>query len=172
MKMILNSIGKSSGVDVTIGEIYEHVGEGFLDDNGIRRIVSHFGWMALSDYLQEGKELNFADYMSENAETQEIKDDDRVEFVPDTSLSRKEIVAESKAFGVQVDGKHYTDMELQPLEATYLRYGLVGLKAAIHTKVDKYISRKKDNEVVQLKKAHHCLGMLVEITELENENNS
>lgn len=81
---------------------------------------------------------------------------------------RKEVLEKVKCFQVQSGGTHYTDMELQPLEATYLRYGLEGLKAAIHTKVDKYISRKKDDAVGQLKKAEHCLQVLIEVTEAEN----
>ena len=66
----------------------------------------------------------------------------------------------SKANKKQVGGDHYTKMNLQPLEACYLRYGYEGLKAAVHTKVDKYIDRDKDNEVEQLGKAIHCLELL------------
>lgn len=84
-----------------------------------------------------------------------------------TTLSRQDIINKSVCFGTQEDGAHYTDMQLQPLQATYLRYGLIGLQAAIHTKVDKYITRKKNDPVVQLKKAEHCLSILREITELE-----
>lgn len=87
-----------------------------------------------------------------------------------TQLTKKEVVAKSKCFGHQVDGTHYTDMELQPLEMAYLRYGIEGLKAAIHTKVDKYITRKKDDEVKQLKKAAHCMEILIEMTELHNQH--
>lgn len=87
-------------------------------------------------------------------------------------MNRQSIIEQSKCFGTQEDGSHYTDMQLQPLQATYLRYGLDGLKAAIHTKVDKYITRKKNDELVQLKKAEHCLSILVEITELEYANHS
>lgn len=86
--------------------------------------------------------------------------------------SRKEIVAMSQAFGTQEDGQHYTDMELQPLEMTYLRYGIAGLKAAIHTKVDKYITRVKNDEVIQYKKAAHCMQILIEMTELDREHYS
>ncbi len=84
--------------------------------------------------------------------------------------TRKDVVAIAKCFSTQEDGKHYTEQELQPLEMTYLRYGLIGLKAAIHTKVDKYITRKKNDEVIQYKKASHCLQILTEITELEREH--
>ena len=87
-------------------------------------------------------------------------------------INRKEIVAQSKCFGTQVDGHHYTDMQLQPLEATYLRYGLEALKAAIHTKVDKYLSRIKDEPIKQYKKAEHCLAIFVEIAELEQAHDN
>lgn len=81
--------------------------------------------------------------------------------------NRQFIISKSICFGTQEDGSHYTDMQLQPLQACYLRYGLEGLRASIHTKIDKYISRKKNDDVVQLKKAAHCMSILVEIAELE-----
>ena len=86
--------------------------------------------------------------------------------------TRKEIVSMSKCFGTQEDGQHYTDMELQPLEMTYLRYGIGGLKAAIHTKIDKYITRIKNDEIIQYKKAAHCMQILIEMTELDREHYS
>jgi hypothetical protein len=84
-----------------------------------------------------------------------------------SEVDRSHIIAVSNCFGIQVDGTHYTDMQLQPLEAIYMRYGLIGLQAACHCKIDKYISRKKNDPVVQLKKAQHILQILTEITELE-----
>ncbi len=77
-----------------------------------------------------------------------------------------------KASETQIGGDHYTSMGLQPLEATYRIYGYQGLKAAIFTKVMKYINRNKDNEVEQLKKARHCIDLLIEKAELENDKNS
>lgn len=183
MKMILTGyayglIGEYT--DLTQYKEYELTGQNFQDDNGGTRLVHSFTWKAveLKEPISGLKEprVNYADHISEGAE---LKDDDRMEPMSAIQklkehaaslLTRKELVAMSKAFKVQEGGRHYTNMELQPLEATYLRYGLIGLKAAIHTKVDKYISRKKDDEVGQLKKAHHCLGMLVEMTELEKLN--
>lgn len=70
-----------------------------------------------------------------------------------------------KASDTQVGGNHYTDMGIQPLEFTYANYGYIGLKAAIHTKVNKYLGRVKDNEVEQLKKARHCIDLLIEKAE-------
>jgi len=94
----------------------------------------------------------------------------RVKLTPTKVLvDRKEVLEKCKCFTVQEGGSHYTSLQLQPLEATYLRYGLDGLKAAIHTKVDKYICRKKDDEVGQYRKAQHCLDVLIEVTEAEKE---
>lgn len=67
----------------------------------------------------------------------------------------------------QVAGSHYKELGIQPLEATYLNFGYQGLKAAVYTKVNKYILRNKDNEVEQLKKARHCLDILIEKAEME-----
>ncbi|CAM0030543.1 hypothetical protein VPHD530_0039 [Vibrio phage D530] len=72
-----------------------------------------------------------------------------------------------KASEKQVGGTHYTDMGIQPFEFTYANYGYIGLKAAVHTKVNKYLGRVKDNEVEQLKKARHCLDILIEKAELQ-----
>ncbi len=71
-----------------------------------------------------------------------------------------------EASASQVGGTHYTDMGIQPLEYTYANYGYIGLKAAIHTKVNKYLGRIKDDEVEQLKKARHCIDLLIEKAEL------
>ena len=146
MFQILTGIQFGYENDVTIGKKYNLIDNGscFYDDLGVLRGTGPYAWKTPKPELKPKLEAK---------------------------LTRKQIVAKSKAFGVQEGGTHYTDMELQPLEATYLRYGLFGLKAAIHTKVDKYTSRKKDDEVGQLKKAHHCLAILVEITELESNAN-
>lgn len=84
-------------------------------------------------------------------------------------INRKEIVAKCEYFNDQVAGKHYLDMQLQPLEAAYLRYGLQGLKACIHTKIDKYLGRTKDDPVEQYMKAQHCLNIFVEMARLEED---
>ena len=144
----------------------------FIDDDGRNRDARVFVWN-LSLEKCEGilglNNINHADYMSEGAPVPDLKDDDREEFILPTPPSRQEVIEASKCFGTQEDGSHYTDMQLQPLQACYLRYGLEGLRAAIHTKVDKYISRKKNDDIVQLKKANHCLSILVEIAEIEKD---
>ena len=73
------------------------------------------------------------------------------------------------ALDQQVGGNHYKELGMQPLEHTYLNYGYQGLKAAIHTKVDKYLLRRKDNEVEQIEKAIHCLEVLRDKARLEQD---
>lgn len=94
---------------------------------------------------------------------------ERMRFYQDQNESSRSITrrAEPKASEQQVGGTHYTDMGIQPFEFTYANYGYIGLKAAVHTKVNKYLGRVKDNEVEQLKKARHCLDILIEKAELQ-----
>lgn len=78
------------------------------------------------------------------------------------------VYVEETALDKQVGGEHYNKQRLQPIEATYLRYGYSGVKAALHTKVDKYLSRTKDDELEQLEKAKHCLELLIDFYKREN----
>ncbi len=68
----------------------------------------------------------------------------------------------SSALNTQVGGTHYTDLKIQPLELTYQNFGYTGAKAAIYTKVNKYLTRQKDDELEQLKKARHCIDLLIQ----------
>ena len=65
----------------------------------------------------------------------------------------------------QVGGTHYTDLGIQPFELTYANFGYYGLRAAVYTKVNKYLTRKKLNQKEDIKKAIHCLEILLEHTE-------
>ena len=62
---------------------------------------------------------------------------------------------------VQVGGTHYEDMDIEPIEMCYRRYGYKGVKAALHTKVDKYLTREKDDELEDLEKAKSCIDILI-----------
>ena len=62
---------------------------------------------------------------------------------------------------LQVGGTHYEDMDLEPIEMCYQRYGYYGVKAALHTKVDKYLTREKDDELEDLEKAKSCIDILI-----------
>jgi len=67
-----------------------------------------------------------------------------------------------KALDIQVGGDHYTSMKLQPLEKTYLQYGYEGVKHSLYTKVDKYLTRDKGTDRVDIEKAIHCLQLQLE----------
>lgn len=70
----------------------------------------------------------------------------------------------------QVGGSHYKEQSLQPIEACYKRYGYQGVKAALHCKIDKYLTRDKDEELEQLMKAQHCIELLLEYYKKTREN--
>lgn len=84
----------------------------------------------------------------------------KTEETPTNSLKSKPSAKET-----QVGGSHYTDMKIQPLEYTLAVFGYEAFRGAIFTKINKYITRKKDNYLEQLKKARHCLDLLIEETE-------
>lgn len=72
------------------------------------------------------------------------------------------------AFDHQVAGSHYKDLGVQPLELTLRNRGYEAFSGACYTKIVKYMDRKKDNEVEQLKKAAHVLAMWIEQAEKED----
>jgi hypothetical protein len=61
----------------------------------------------------------------------------------------------------QVGGSHYTDKAVQPLKLTLLNRGYEAFSGACYTKINKYTTRAKDNEVEQLKKARHVLDLWI-----------
>jgi hypothetical protein len=63
------------------------------------------------------------------------------------------------AIDTQVGGSHYKKLGIQPLELTYANFGYTGLRAAIYTKVNKYLSRDKDNHREDIEKARQILDM-------------
>jgi len=62
----------------------------------------------------------------------------------------------------QVDGNHYCEQGVQPLEATFQNFGYAGLRASIYTKVGKYLTREKGTHRKDITKAIHCLQMQLE----------
>jgi hypothetical protein len=65
----------------------------------------------------------------------------------------------------QVGGAHYKEQGSdQPIELCYRRYGYDGVMASLHTKVDKYLTRKKDDKVENLQKAKHCIELMIQFT--------
>jgi hypothetical protein len=75
--------------------------------------------------------------------------------------------ASLSAFDQQVAGDHYKTLGIQPLELTLRNRGYVAFSGACYTKIVKYMDRKKDDEVEQLKKAAHVLAMWIEQAEKE-----
>ncbi len=136
---------------VTYGKPYEWTGSTFLNDLGNTELVSGYKW---------------------NDQVLTLKEHDNTEFAgfPTMEKSEKIKVKQARASETQVGGGHYLSMGLQPLEACYKLYGYKGLKAAIFTKVMKYINRNKDDEVEQLKKARHCIDILIEKAQEEANN--
>jgi prefoldin subunit 5 len=166
-------IPKNAGIK--LGNIYKISPDGlFRDALGNNWKADDFLWQDCLQTKEVAKKAPVEKVISpkQSLVTEISKLQAQLSKLDTNKLSRKEVLEKVKCFQVQSGGSHYTDMELGPLEATYLRYGLEGLKAAIHTKVDKYISRKKDDAVGQLKKAEHCLQVLIEVTEAENNGRS
>lgn len=68
------------------------------------------------------------------------------------------------AFNTQVDGTHYKDMEIQPVD--YIVQNNLGY---LEGNIIKYISRwRKKNGMSDLRKARHYIDMLIEM-EMEVE---
>lgn len=98
------------------------------------------------------------------------------EFEEEAKLSVEEYVGKigadenSNPLASQVGGSHYKEQKIQPLEYCYATYGLDGLKASVHTKVNKYLTREKGSDLEDVRKAIHCLQILEEKMEDCDEN--
>ena len=66
------------------------------------------------------------------------------------------------ALDTQVGGDHYKKQGLQPFEITFKNMGYFGIKAAVYTKVNKYLMRDKANHRENIEKAIHCLQIQLE----------
>jgi len=62
----------------------------------------------------------------------------------------------------QVGGTHYKEQGLEPVEVTYENFGYYGVRAALYTKVNKYLTRNKGNHIEDLEKAKHCIELQIE----------
>ena len=62
----------------------------------------------------------------------------------------------------QIGGDHYRSQKIQPFEYTYAIYGIEGLRASVHTKVNKYMTRDKGTPIQDLQKAIHCMEILLD----------
>lgn len=66
----------------------------------------------------------------------------------------------SNGLGVQVDGNHYTNMKMQPVELAYKLYG-----TPCFCKLAKYLTRDKGDKLTNLKKALHCIQLEKDLTQ-------
>ena len=73
-------------------------------------------------------------------------------------------------WSTQVGGSHYTEKAMQPLQLTLLNKGYEAFSGACYTKINKYTTRAKDNEVEQLKKARHVLDLWIYEAEQKQQN--
>lgn len=69
----------------------------------------------------------------------------------------------------QHGGTHYAELTIQPLQYTLGSLGYEAFKGACHNHVARYTTRKKDNEVTQLKKARHILDLWIYEAEKNNK---
>ena len=78
-----------------------------------------------------------------------------------------------KALDKQVAGDHYKSLALQPFEITFANFGYEGVRAAVYTKVNKYLTREKGVHRENLEKAIHCLEIQLDLHDSQpNELNS
>jgi hypothetical protein len=90
--------------------------------------------------------------------------DEKIEptFTFDDDFGDAEALVPPTAIESQVDGGHYKNQGVQPLEATFQNFGYAGLRASIYTKVGKYLTREKGTHRKDITKAIHCLQMQLE----------
>ena len=70
-----------------------------------------------------------------------------------------EMHRELSALETQEDGNHYTKLAIQPME-----YSMKNKLDPLQHTVIKYVTRFRDkNGLVDLKKARHCIDMLIEM---------
>lgn len=133
---------RGEGIMFTEGKVYKNLSEregtlAFMDNEG--RHTEIYG-PQLSAFIKESEVSS------------EEKEEDTASNAVNTEDSKKQ----------QVGGSHYLDMGLQPLEICLANKGYEAFAGSCYTKVLKYTSRIKDDEVEQLKKARHVLDMWIE----------
>ena len=82
--------------------------------------------------------------------------------IPNEGNDISTVKESGNALDRQEGGSHYKTLGIQPLEHTLANYGYIGLKAAVHTKVDKYLLRQKNSEIEDIKKSIHALEILLD----------
>ena len=61
-------------------------------------------------------------------------------------------------------------IDAEPIERTYDTYGYEGVKHSIYTKVDKYLTRNKGTDRVDITKAIHCLELQLGFYDLAHDD--
>ena len=113
--------------------------------------------------------MKILDFQSEKI--RRLKDDNDDLFMENNKLKieilKKKLPVDP--WDSQHGGKHYAELTIQALQYTLGAMGYEAFKGACHNHVARYTTRKKDNEVEQLKKAKHILELW--IYEAEKRNN-
>ena len=65
------------------------------------------------------------------------------------------------ALDVQIDGQHYKNVKIQPIELAYT----LGASPAF-CKLAKYLSREKGDKKINLQKARHCIQLELDLLNL------
>jgi len=66
------------------------------------------------------------------------------------------------ATDAQVGGDHYKSQGLQPFEITFANFGYAGVRHSCYTKVQKYLTRDKNQHRENVEKAIHVLQIQLE----------
>lgn len=69
------------------------------------------------------------------------------------------MIKEQSALDTQIEGNHYKELKMQPIELAYKVNG-----SPCFTKLAKYASRKKVDRLGDLKKAIHCIQLEQELS--------
>ena len=79
-------------------------------------------------------------------------------------VARKSTMEQTEGLATdkQVGGTHYKEQGLEPIEVTYENFGYYGVRSALYTKVNKYLTRNKGNHIEDLEKAKHCIELQIE----------
>lgn len=64
------------------------------------------------------------------------------------------------ALDVQIDGQHYKNQKIQPIELAYMIGGTPAF-----CKLAKYLTREKNDKKINLQKAYHCICLEEELAE-------
>ena len=63
-----------------------------------------------------------------------------------------------EARDMQIGGSHYQNLEIEPIE-----YSMRNKLNPLESKVIKYVTRRKDDRLMDLQKAKHCIEMLIDV---------